>query len=144
LKDLTTILEAEKIANTKIGLRQHFLRWETPDTFQIQENVGISYDTTLGYADKPGFRAGTCYPFYAFNIKTRKELSLIERPLIVMDCTLTAPRYLNLSFDEALQKALKLKNECEKHCGVFTLLWHNTEFSYKDKALLYEQIITGK
>jgi len=138
---LKTALKELGINQNETGSRQHFLRWKTPDTFQNLEDAGVDYDTTMTYADRAGFRCGVCYPFPVFNIRTRKVLNLVERPLIVMDCTLTAQRYMNLSHEKALDKALKLKAECKKYGGVFSLLWHNTEFAYDDKVTLYREIL---
>ncbi|MGI6455406.1 MAG: DUF7033 domain-containing protein [bacterium] len=46
----------------KIGGRQHYLRFQVPDTWHIWEQHGMAYDSTLGYADHEGFRCGTCHP----------------------------------------------------------------------------------
>lgn len=138
LKDVCRKL---KIDQNIWGVRQHFLRWKTPDTFQNIEDCSIDYDTSITFAQHPGFRAGVCYPFPVFNVKTRKRLKLIESPLIIMDCSLISERYLNLSFDEAAEKALMLKEECRKYNGVFSLLWHNNEFQSEENIKLYSVII---
>ena len=52
------------VSNLTYGCRQHILRWKTPDTWRIQEQTGILYDTSLTYADHVGFRAGICQPFH--------------------------------------------------------------------------------
>jgi hypothetical protein len=140
---LKKTLSKLSIEQDKIGSRQHFLRWKTPETFQNLENAGIDHDSTMSYPDRAGFRCGTCHPYRVFNIKTRKTLNLVEHPLIVMDCTLTAKRYMNLSMKEALEKALLLKSECRKYNGIFSLLWHNTEFADDEKIKLYMEIIRG-
>ena len=46
------------------GVRQHYLRLRIPETWQVQRDAGFRYDTTLGYPDTPGFRAGTGFPFF--------------------------------------------------------------------------------
>ncbi len=123
--------------------RQHFLRWQTPDTFQKLEDAGIKYDSTLTFAGQPGFRCGSCYPYSVFNVRTRQTLKLIEIPLIVMDASLLAEKYLNLSAEDALDVALSLKNECRRYNGVFSVLWHNNEFDTKEKRSLYLNILRG-
>src|SRR5690606_7594922 len=45
------------------GARTHYLRWETPTTLHGLARAGIKYDHTLGYADIPGFRCGTCIEY---------------------------------------------------------------------------------
>lgn len=124
--------------------RQHFLRWKTPETFQYLENAGVKYDSTLTYAEVPGFRTGSCYEFPVFNVKTRKQLRLIERPLVVMEASLLANKYMNLSISKAKEKALELKKECVKYDGTFSVLWHNNEFSDCEKRELYINILEGK
>ena len=57
---LRTILEKNNIKTTINGGRQHYLRWRTPDTFRNWEAAGMKYDSTLGFADMPGFRCGIC------------------------------------------------------------------------------------
>lgn len=123
--------------------RQHFLRWSTPETFQYLEDAGIIYDTTLTYAEHPGFRTGVCYPYPVFNVKTRKPLGLVEIPLVIMEASLIAQRYMNLDHKDALKLAFQLKTECAKYEGTFTILWHNHEFDLKEKHTLYLNILNG-
>ncbi len=128
----------------KWSSRQHYLRFSVPETFQILENTGLNYDSTLTYADCIGFRTGTCRKFRVFNFKTRKMLNLIEKPLLVMDATLMFPKYMGLGFgQEALEKALKIKSECRKYNGIFSVLWHNSELDTSEKRELYSGILEG-
>jgi hypothetical protein len=110
---------------SKWGGRQHYLRWEVPVTWQSYEDAQLSYDSSLGYADAVGFRCGTCYEFTAFNLYTRKMLALKERPLIVMECSLTNPAYMGLSLEEASQKLAQVADTCKSFNGDFSFLWHN-------------------
>jgi len=110
----------------RFGGRQHYLRWRCPDTWRIWEAIGADYDSSVGFADIAGFRAGTCYEYKAFDAVSRKPLELVERPLIVMDGTLTSAQYMNLSKSAACEYVSRLANECRQHGGVMTLLWHNS------------------
>ncbi len=56
----------------------------------------MSYDSTLGYADHAGFRCGTCFEYPAFDPVADKQLNLRIRPLIAMECSVTADRYMGL------------------------------------------------
>ena len=143
LKKLQQVCLSVGIQQKIVSSRQHFLRWKTPETFQHLEEAGVRYDTTLTYADYPGFRTGSCYSYSVFNVKTRKQLQLIERPLILMECTLFAERYLNLSFDNSLRMALELRKECMKYNGTFSVLWHNSELDIEKKRNLYVKIMRG-
>lgn len=143
LKLLSDICSENGIKQQIIYSRQHFLRWAVPDTFQELDNAGIEYDSTLTYAASPGFRTGSCYHHSVFNVKTRNELNVKEIPLVVMDATLLAERYLGLSCNDAKNLAVSLKNECKKYNGIFSLLWHNNEFNSKEKINLYKHILSG-
>lgn len=111
------------------GGRQHYLQWQNPVTFTVWENAGMNYDSTLSFADMPGFRCGTCYEYSVYDCIARKMLNLKERPLIAMECSIIAERYMNLGLtDKALQLFKKLKDACHYYNGNFVLLFHNSEF----------------
>ncbi len=65
---LRKVFESEDIKQEEIGSRQHYLRWSTPDTARCLEAAGIAYDSSLGYADRIGFRCGTSHTFPMFDI----------------------------------------------------------------------------
>jgi hypothetical protein len=104
--------------------RQHYLRFSVPETWQQWENAGLAWDSTMGYADMPGFRCGTCFDFPVFNAVTRTKLNLREKPLIAMDVTLAS--YLRLQPEAAWEILSALKQEVYRYRGSFTLLWHNS------------------
>jgi len=124
------------------GGRQHYLRWSTPYTFKNWEAAGFEYDSTLSYADHPGFRCGICYEFQPFDFLERRSFNIIERPLVAMECTVTADRYMGKGFGtEALDIFKAFKNTCRKYHGDFTLLWHNSELVTREQRELYTNII---
>lgn len=126
---LRAVLAEENIQQSAIGGRMHYLRWEQPTTLQAWNDAGMAYDTTLGYADRPGFRCGTCFEYSAFNSQSQQALSLRIRPLVVMECTVIDDVYLGLSQPEqVIAKFVNLKNQCRSVQGIFTLLWHNSYF----------------
>jgi hypothetical protein len=106
------------------GGRQHYLRWENPTTWANWEQAGLDYDSTLGFAERPGFRAGTSHAFHPFHLHERRILSLQERPLTVMDATLF--EYAKLAPDAASAQVLALARQCRRYGGALTLLWHNS------------------
>lgn len=123
------------------GGRQHYLRWENPTTWQNWEDAGFDYDSTVGFADHVGFRAGVCYEYPVFNLLTRKVLRLRERPLIVMDGTLLEKKYMGLKIDEALSQIEHLASVCRLFNGLFTLLWHNSSLIASWQKRLYEDAV---
>jgi len=125
-----------------IGYRNHYLRFKTPDTWELLSKAGFKYDTTFGYADMVGFRNGMCYPFKPFNLNTNKEINILEIPLTIMDGTLFD--YMKLDTEGAWEITKLLINTTEKYNGVLTILWHNTFFDSlfnRDKRELYEKIL---
>jgi hypothetical protein len=112
------------VSQSRWGGRQHYLRWENPATWENWERAGLDYDSTVGFADRIGFRAGTCHEFPAFDLRERRALRLRERPLLVMDRTLFD--YMGLGPQEAEQAVLEVARECRRARGTLTLLWHNS------------------
>lgn len=135
------VMEAEGIYQPVWGGRQHYLRWESPTTWQAYENAGLDYDSTLSHADHSGFRCGVCYEYAVFNLKTRQALRLRERPLVVMEGTLFAPQYMNLTHEASWQELRKLRNRCQLFQGDFILLWHNSELIQRHDVSLYRNLV---
>lgn len=119
--------------------RQHFLRWENPTTWQNLEDAGIKCDSTLTYADRPGFRCGVCYEYPVFNLRTRQALKLRELPLVVMEGTLYD--YMGLTHEEANKSIMSLYAKCKIYQGSFTLLWHNSELITKQARYWYKRTV---
>ena len=132
----------EKILkNEVIGYRNHYLRFKTPDTWEILADAGFSYDTTFGYHDCAGFRNGMCHPFKPYNLNTGKQIDILEIPLVVMDVALFAE---SKSFGEAWERTKKLIDTTASLNGVITLLWHNFVFGCNfrdDWVKLYEKVL---
>lgn len=103
--------------------RQHFLCFETTKTPMIWEQSGIQYDSTLGYPDREGFRCGTAISYPLYDLIADRPLTVIERPLIVMDATLKD--YRGLSKEEALASMKRLFDRCFAVGGDYVMLWHN-------------------
>ena len=140
---LKEVCASQGIEQERWGSRQHFLRWKTPVTFQNVSDAGLDYDTTVSFADTPGFRCGVCYEFPVFNVLTRQKLPLIERPLIVMDCTVTGARCIKPGLDvhKAIDTILNYRNQCRRFNGNFTILWHNNRFVNEQEVEIYRQSI---
>jgi hypothetical protein len=125
---LKTVCDREGIHQSHWGGRQHYLRWEPPTTWQLYEDVGLDYDSTMAYADMPGFRCGTSYEFPVYNVGARQPLRLRERPLLAMDANLFGERSksgLALDTDAAVDVIAGLVEACDRYAGDITLLWHN-------------------
>lgn len=140
---LDKTLQELNIVQDTIGCRQHFLRWKSPETaYNLNETGLISYDTSLSFADWPGFRCGTCHEYPMYDLVNRQAFDLVQRPLIVMECSIIADRYMGLGYsDEAMQAFLSYKDTCKKFDGNFTLLWHNSHFTTNQDKIFYKELI---
>lgn len=126
----------------EMGGRQHYLRYETPITARNWEAAGMNYDSTLGYADRPGFRCGTCHEYPMFDPVQGKILKLRQRPLILMECTIIDKTYMGLGYTEQTTLYMKkLKNRCVQVGGNFTLLWHNSHLTTQEDKNIYMELI---
>ena len=120
------------------GGRQHYLRMKIPETIRHLNNAGINYDSTIYYAEKPGFRLGCCFEFPLFDVNQRETLSIVERPLILMDSSFLDGGYQELTLPQKKQQIKSLKDSCKKYQGNFMLLWHNSNLTTPELRHLYE------
>lgn len=103
--------------------RQHYLRLDITKTLPIWDKNHMKIDSTLGYADKEGFRCGTGDVFPVFDFLNRKQLNVKERPLIIMDGTLFS--YQKYSLEKASQIIQFYISEGKKYCTNIVMLFHN-------------------
>jgi len=101
------------------GVRMHWLYFDAESPARL-EQAGFAYDSTFGYNETVGFRAGT---LQAFKPLTAKQL--LELPLHVMDTALFYPSHLDLTAEAAKKKVLRLVDEAEQHGGALTINWHD-------------------
>lgn len=121
-------IRLEKITGKNIlWSRNHYLRLKLPESYSDLLKAGISADFTMGYAEKPGFRAGICTPFYFYDLEKEKETGLLVVPFQVMDGTLK--NYLNFSPEKAWSEVEKLMNHVKQVGGTFVGIWHNESVS---------------
>ncbi len=123
------------------GGRQHYLRWDARCTWSQWDEVGLDYDSSVGYPDQIGFRCGTCYEFTTFDLQRRVPLRLREQPLIAMDVSLMDRQYMNLSARAALRATTALSRVCRSYGGDFALLWHNSHVASVWQKRLYRQTL---
>jgi hypothetical protein len=126
------------VGERPIGGRYHYLRWN-PSAWRAWEDAGLAYDSTVGYADRIGFRAGTAVPYHPFSLEENRELSVLEIPLVVMDCTPVT--YMHMTNAQTVDSIAMLIRRCALTGGVFTLLWHNVSAIEPPYAALYPRLL---
>jgi len=79
----------------------------------------------------------------AFDLVNGAQLDLRVRPLVAMECTVMASRYMGLGTGEAAHaKFIQLKDACRVVGGCFTLLWHNSQFETAAERTLYQALLS--
>jgi len=107
--------------------RQHFLKLDLPITYRRLIDLGIQEDYTMGYASQVGFRAGTSFPFYFYDLDMELQTQLLLHPFAVMDGTLN--EYMELPVDDAQYLVKELIDRVKFVNGTFISLWHNETVS---------------
>lgn len=118
----------ETLAGPLAGQRYHYLRVNPHANLAPLAGLRFRYDTSLGFADQPGFRAGIAHPFRPWDAAAGVPLDLVEIPLAAMDVTLAEERYLGLSAAAAERRLLDLVEWAAEHGGGFSVLWHSDRF----------------
>ena len=121
------LIEKERLENlsgTKISKsRQHYLKFILPDTYNSLLAAGITEDYSMGFPEMPGFRAGTCKPFYFYDLKNEKATGLKIFPVTCMDAAFIY--YLEKSPEKSLMEILNLLKEVKNVSGTFIPIFHN-------------------
>jgi hypothetical protein len=101
------------------GVRMHWLYFDSHAPATL-EKAGFSYDSTVGYNETIGYRAGTAQVFKHPDVD-----HLLELPLHIMDTALFYPSYMNLSDKQAIIAMMPLIENATKFGGVLTINWHD-------------------
>ena len=101
------------------GVRMHWLYYndESP---AILEKAGAAYDSTIGYNQTVGYRAGTTQAYKPFQTER-----LLELPLHAMDTALFYPGYLALSPRKAKVRLCEMVDNAAHYGGCLTINWHD-------------------
>jgi hypothetical protein len=102
-----------------VGTRMHWLFWNDRAPERL-EGAGFSYDSSFGYNNTVGYRAGTLQAFKPITAKR-----LLELPLTIMDTALFYPSYLNLTHEGATRAVRPLVADAERYGGALTINWHD-------------------
>ena len=142
LKEEKALLD--NLLNKELDMaRQHFLKLHLPKTYLQLIKAGINHDYTMGHAAEVGFRAGTCTPFFWYDLQLDKQSHLKIHPFAVMDSTLQ--KYLKLKPDDAILLIEELINGVKMVNGTFYSLWHNESLSetgnWKGWKTVYEKML---
>ncbi len=102
--------------------RQHYLRFDPSRSWVDQLVCGFGTDSSLGWNDRPGFRAGTSLPFFPWDPAEQEALPILELPLVLMDSQF----YFDgpLQEREAAEQIRSLVDILARSGGLLTANWH--------------------
>ncbi|MEX1000858.1 MAG: polysaccharide deacetylase family protein [Crocinitomicaceae bacterium] len=138
----------EEIVGHKVTKsRFHFLRFHLPTSYNNLLKSNFKKDYSMGYADDVGFRAGTSFPHYFFDLKSNRKKKLFIFPFIYMDSALKDQ--LKLNPDEAALKVEQLMQSVKEVGGLFMCIWHNHTINDKGEwenwlSVLHKTVKWGK
>lgn len=101
------------------GVRMHWLCFDE-NSPPLLEKAGFTYDSTIGYNETIGYRAGLSQVYKPLNC-----VRLLELPMHIMDTALFYPSYLNLARLAARKKVDQLIQNASDIGGVLTINWHD-------------------
>jgi hypothetical protein len=136
----------EALAGPVGGHRYHYLRGDPHRNLASLSALGFRYDTTLGFPDAVGFRAGIAHPFRPWDFGRDEPAGIVEIPLAAMDATLAEERYLGLSAKRAAPQLVGLLDWAAEHGGGFAILWHPDRFDPVTSGgwdRLYSRVLDG-
>lgn len=125
------ICRLDKITSKTIISRFHYLKFTLPKSYQILLKAGIKQDYSMGFSDRIGFRAGTCTPFYFYDLENECITDLKIFPFAYMDGVLNDK--LKFSPEYSSKLISKIKQEVRKVNGTFNAVWHNESLSNQDR-----------
>ncbi|OGV42039.1 MAG: hypothetical protein A2X46_05650 [Lentisphaerae bacterium GWF2_57_35] len=105
------------------GHRSHWLCFNTQSPLVLDE-AGFDYDSTCGYNETVGFKAGTCQVFRPLGVRR-----LLELPMQLQDVALFYPTSLGLSPAAAWREMTKILDTIADFGGVAAILWHTRSLS---------------
>jgi hypothetical protein len=102
-----------------VGVRMHWLYFAEHSPAEL-EKAGFAYDSTWGYNDAVGYRAGTSQVF-----RLPGTRDLMELPLAVMDTALFFRGRMGLQRDDALQRCIRIVANMDRFGGTLVVNWHD-------------------
>jgi len=124
------------------GFRVRYLNFNYQNLFSVLEKGKMKYDSSMGFDEKIGYRAGISYPFQPYNITENRPFNVLEIPLIAMDLALQ--KQVDFNHRKAKHRFDQLLSKAKKHKSHLSICWHThlfdpIDFPYWSK--IYWQII---
>lgn len=105
--------------------RQHYNMLNVPQFYRNLIDLEITEDYSMGYRNTNGFRAGTCSPFYFYDIGME-----IQTPLKIVPFCMEYGGELDAEIFTS--EIMKMVDEVQKVNGTFTPVFHNVVLSERN------------
>jgi uncharacterized protein DUF7033 len=105
--------------------RQHFLRFSFKDTPRIIQKLGFKEDSSLGFANRIGFRCGTGFSYQLYDFENECAFDFMETPLVFMDSALFAEANHQPDLFKKIWKEFLAENQFNTR---ITFNFHNSRF----------------
>lgn len=109
------------------GVRMHWLYYGEQSN-ELLDRAGFEYESTSGYNEAIGYKAGTTQVF-----RPLSSARMLELPMHIQDCAMFFPDRMNLRPQEAWERCDRLRAHAKEAGGVITLNWH-------DRSLVPERL----
>jgi hypothetical protein len=106
--------------------RQHYIRFELPNTFRNLIELGITKDFSMGYGSINGFRASVASVFPWFDLAANEETRLTLYPFCFMDANSYYEQKQTPA--QAFEEIKYYHDTVKKVKGVMITIWHNNFF----------------
>ncbi len=105
------------------GVRQHFLRFRFMDTAHAMHGAGFAFDSSIGFADRNGFRLGAADVVPLWDVARGAPAEVEEAPFAWMDRALSKYRGIE-SPDAWVADAMELARTTREVEGAWVGIWH--------------------
>jgi hypothetical protein len=104
---------------SEVGVRMHWLYFGADSAAKL-EKAGYLFDSTCGYNEKIGYKAGSSQVY-----RPPGAVSLLELPMHIMDTALFYPDRMNLTLSEGRTAIKSFIETVACFGGVLTFNWHD-------------------
>ncbi len=129
---------SRSLGSVTSGVRMHWLFFGAMSP-AVLDQAGFSYDSTVGYNETVGFRAGTAQAY-----RPPGATAMLELPLVVMDTALFSAEHLGLSAVEAKKAVGQLVKNAQRYGGALVVNWHDRSIA-PDRLweAVYRELLDG-
>lgn len=132
--DKSLLLHEKKMLEDILGhdvysIRQHYLNNRIPETWQIQQSIGLKYDTTFVMNNDVGFHRNVYYPFRPFD---NSDFTVI--PTVIMDIYLLRGGRDQKAAERTIDELIGI---CKEKKTILLVLWHQRSLNPKEFSVLY-------